>query len=147
MGYVILGGVIVGTVWIVGGEIIGAVSAEKAAQMASKVDTQIILQDTNKATIEEVFDATLTKAKGSILNYEAINKKTYEQVLKYFNKFKPKNIEASEGQYQGKPIKLSMGDIKIGDKIVRIVARSNSSEGRPTLEIQFSKNKVIKIRF
>ena len=31
MGYVILGGVIVGTVWLVGGEIIGALSAEKAA--------------------------------------------------------------------------------------------------------------------
>jgi hypothetical protein len=147
MGYVILAGVIVGTVWIVGGEIIGAVTAEKAAQMASKVDTQIILQDTKTATIEEVFDATLTKAKGSTFNYEAINKKTYEQVLKYFNKFKPGNVKATEDQYQGKLIKVSAGDIKIGDKIVRIVARSNSSEGRPTIEIQFSKNKIIKIRF
>ena len=147
MGYVILAGVIVGTVWIVGGEIIGAVTAEKAAQMASKVDTQIILQDTNKATIEKVFDAKLTNETGKVSNYVASKEKTYEQILKYFNKFKPENVKVTEKQYQGKPIKVSMGDIKIGDKIVRLVARSNSSDGRATIEIQFTSNKVIKIRF
>ena len=115
--------------------------------MATKVETQIILKDTNQATIEEVFDATLTNAKGNAFNYVANKEKTYQQVLKYFNKFKPENIKEVENQYKGKPIKLSMGDIKIGDEIVRIIARSNSSGGRPTIEIQFSAGKVIKIRF
>ena len=44
-------------------------------------------------------------------------------------------------------MKVSTGNIKIGDKIVTIVARSNSSGGRPTIDIQVTSNKIIKIRF